>query len=89
MTAYVSVPPDPVAKKKTKKAVVSKRQSQQMMMAEKKTKGFQANAKKIAARQGIPEERASAILAAATRKASPAAKKANPALKRVKGKAKK
>lgn len=85
MSAYVSVPSDPVAKKKKK--VVSKRQTQQQMMAE--TKGFKANAKKIAARQGISQEKASAILATSTRKASPAAKKANPALKRVKGKAKK
>lgn len=88
MSAYISVPPDPVARKKAKKAV-SKRQATQQAYAEKKTKGFQANAKKIAAKQDIPEDRASAILAAATRKASPAAKKANPALKRVKGKAKK
>lgn len=88
MSAYISVPPDPVARKKAKK-VVSKRQRQQMDMAEKKTKGFQANAKKIAAKQDLPLERAQAILAAGARKASPAAKKANPALKKVKGKAKK
>lgn len=88
MVAYISVPPDPVAKKKAKK-VVSKRQAAQQAYAEKKTKGFQANAKKIAAKQDLPEERAQAILAAGARKASPAAKKANPALKRVKGKAKK
>lgn len=89
MSVYVSVPPDPVMKKKSKK-VVSKRQAKQAQaMSEKKTKGFKANAQKIAARQGIPEERAAAILAAGARKASPAAKKANPALKKVKGKAKK
>lgn len=86
---YISVPPDPMAKKMKKKAMPSKRQRDQMMMAEKKTKGFQANAKKIAAKQDLPLDRAQAILAAGARKASPAAKKANPALKRVKGKAKK
>lgn len=58
-------------------------------LAEKKTKGFENNAKKIAAKQGIPIESARAILAAGARKVSPAAKKANPALNKVKGKAKK
>jgi hypothetical protein len=41
---------------------------------------------KIAAKEGLPKENAGAILAAATRRASPAAKKANPFLKKVKGK---
>ncbi len=54
----------------------------------KKNPGFKAVQKKIAQKQGIPMERAGAILAAGARKASPAAKKANPALKKVKGKAK-
>jgi hypothetical protein len=49
---------------------------------------FKAVQAKMAAKQGISKERAGAELAAATRRASPAAKKANPALKRVKGKAK-
>lgn len=90
MAAYVSVPPEPMAKKMKKKVMPSKRQREQLMMSEKRReKGFEANAKKISARQGIPMERAEAILAAGARKASPAAKKANPALKRVKGKAKK
>ena len=47
--------------------------------------GFQAVQAKIAKRQGISKERAGAILAASTRRASPAAKKANPNLKHVKG----
>lgn len=50
--------------------------------------GFKAVQTQIAKKQGIPMERAGAILAAGARKASPAAKKANPALKKVKGKAK-
>lgn len=59
-------------------------------MAEKDDKdskkpGFKKVAKQIAKKQGIPEDRAKAILAAGARKASPAAKKANPALKKVKG----
>lgn len=60
-------------------------------MAKRKTrkvKGFKANAAAIARRQGISIERASAILAAGSRKASAAAKRRNPRLKRVKGKAK-
>jgi hypothetical protein len=53
----------------------------------KKHPGFKAVASKIAKKQGISKKRASAILASATRKASPAAKRKNPRLKRVKGKA--
>lgn len=47
--------------------------------------GFAKVAERIAKRQGISMERARAILAAATRRASPEAKKKNPRLKRVKG----
>lgn len=47
--------------------------------------GFKAVAAKIAKKRGVSNSRASAILAASTRRASPAAKKANPRLKRVKG----
>ncbi len=55
----------------------------------KKHPGFKAVAKKIAAKQGVSKERASAILAAGARKASKAAVKANPNLKKVKGMRKK
>ncbi len=58
-------------------------------MAKKKTRGFENVAGEIARKQGVSAERARAILAAQTRKASPAAKRKNPRLKRVKGKAKK
>jgi uncharacterized protein YoaH (UPF0181 family) len=51
--------------------------------------GFEAVAKSIAEEEGVSQERARAILAARTRKASPAAKRANPRLRRVKGRAKK
>jgi hypothetical protein len=50
----------------------------------KKQRGFKSNQSAIAAKEGIPMKNAGAILASATRKASPAAKKANPRLKRVK-----
>jgi hypothetical protein len=46
--------------------------------------GFKAVQSKIAAKEGISKDRAGAILANSTRKASPAAKKANPRLKKVK-----
>lgn len=46
--------------------------------------GFEAVARKMAAKQGIPLERARAELAASSRRASPAAKRKNPNLKRVK-----
>lgn len=53
-------------------------------MARKVVRGFEANARRIARERGIPMERARAILAAATRRASPEAKRRNPRLKRVK-----
>jgi len=45
--------------------------------------GFNAVQNSIAAKEGVSKDAAGAILASATRKASPAAKKANPRLKRV------
>lgn len=48
-------------------------------------KGFKQNARKIAKKQGVSMDRASAILAESSRNASDAAKKRNPRLKRVKG----
>jgi hypothetical protein len=50
----------------------------------KKHPGFKAVQASIAKKQGISKKAAGAILASATRKASPTAKKANPRLKRVK-----
>ena len=47
--------------------------------------GFKSVAASIASRGGYSKDRAGAILAAATRRASPAAKRANPRLNRVKG----
>jgi hypothetical protein len=55
------------------------------MPVKKKHPGFAAVQKKIARKQGIPMERAGAILAAGARKASKSAKRANPRLKKVKG----
>lgn len=47
--------------------------------------GFKNAQKSIAAKEGVPMKNAGAILAAASRKASPAAKAANPRLAKVKG----
>ncbi len=47
--------------------------------------GFKSVAEAIAAKEGLSRKRAGAILASATRKASPEAKKKNPNLKKVKG----
>jgi len=47
--------------------------------------GFKAVQKSIARKEGVSMKTAGAILAASTRRASPAAKRANPRLKRVKG----
>lgn len=46
--------------------------------------GFKSVAARIAKQDGVSGKAASAILASASRKASPAAKKANPRLSRVK-----
>ena len=49
-----------------------------------KKRGFKAVQSEIARKEGVSKERAGAILAASTRRASPAAKRKNPNLKRVK-----
>lgn len=54
-------------------------------MKTKKHRGFKAVAKSIAKKQGIPLERANAIVASGARKASKKAVKANPRLLKVKG----
>ena len=46
--------------------------------------GFKAVQASIASREGVSKDRAGAILAAASRRASPAAKARNPNLNRVK-----
>lgn len=46
---------------------------------------FQSVQSKIAKKDGVSKKAAGAILASASRKASPSAKKKNPKLKKVKG----
>ena len=53
-------------------------------MASKAHPGFAAVQKKIAAKEGISQGTAGAILASASRNASAKAKKTNPKLKKVK-----
>ena len=55
------------------------------MAMKKAHPGFKAVQKRIAAREGVPMANAGAILAASSRRASPAAKRANPRLNKVKG----
>jgi hypothetical protein len=54
------------------------------MAAKKKHPGFEKVQEEIARKSGVSKESAGAILAASSRKASPAAKKKNPNLKKVK-----
>lgn len=51
----------------------------------KKHPGFKSVQRQIAQREGVSMKRAGAMLAAGTRRASPAAKRKNPRLRRVKG----
>ncbi len=68
------------------KAPVAAKKAAAKKTAAKKGMGFKAAQANIAKKEGVSKDRAGAILASATRKASPAAKKANPNLKKVKGK---
>ncbi len=55
------------------------------MAMKKAHPGFKAAASGVAAREHIPKPQAAAIIAAASRNASPAAKRSNPRLNKVKG----
>lgn len=55
-------------------------------MKSKSHPGFKSVQNSIAKKEGVSKKAAGAILASATRKASPAAKAKNPALKNVKSK---
>jgi hypothetical protein len=63
------------------------RQRTTIEMSERVKRGFKRNATRIAKKQGITYDKAAAILAASTRRASAAARRKNPRLKRVRGKA--
>lgn len=55
------------------------------MSKKKAHPGFETVQNRIAKKEGISKERAGAILAASTRRASSSAKAANPKLKKVSG----
>lgn len=67
--------------------VMSTRQRTRIELSERMTRGFKNNAQRIAKRQGIPYDRAAAILASASRRAGNAARRKNPRLNKVEGKA--
>lgn len=69
-----------------KPGVETIRQKSVVKLSDRMVRGFKKNAQRIASKQGIPYDKAAAILAAAARRASPAAKRKNPNLKNVKGK---
>jgi len=85
--------PDPVMSVRQRKLAEARptpethRQKTIVELSDSQQRGFKKNATRIASKQGIPYDRAAAILAAAARKASPAAKRKNPRLNKVKGKA--
>lgn len=56
------------------------------MASKKAHPGFAAVQSKIAKEEGVSKDRAGAILASASRKASAGAKRSNPRLNKVKGK---
>lgn len=61
------------------------RQRTVIQLSDRMAKGFKKVAQRIASKQGIPYDRAAAILAASSRRASPAAIRKNPKLKKVSG----
>lgn len=63
------------------------RQRTTIEMSDRMVRGFKKNAQRIANKQGVPYDRAAAILAAASRRASRAAIRKNPRLNKVKGNA--
>lgn len=62
------------------------RQKTVIELSDRMVRGFKQNAQRIANQRGVPYDRAAAILAASTRRASNAARRKNPSLNKVKGK---
>lgn len=85
--------PDPVTSVRQRRLADARptpktvRQQTVIEMSDRMTRGFKNNATRIASKQGIPYDRAAAILATQSRRASAAARRKNPNLKKVKGKA--
>lgn len=62
------------------------RQKSVIELSDRMQRGFKKNAQRIAQKEGMPYDKAAAILAASTRRASAAARRRNPRLNKVKGK---
>jgi len=62
------------------------RQKAVIELSDRMVRGFKQNAQRIAKRSDVPYDKAAAILAASTRRASAAARRKNPNLNKVKGK---
>jgi hypothetical protein len=71
------------AKKTSRKSTVDETVNYTELAESKKGMGFDKAAKSVAAKQGIPAERARAVIAAGRAKASKKAVAANPNLKKV------
>lgn len=84
--------PDPVVSVRQRRlmsdrpTVESVRQKSVIEMSDRMVRSFKKNAQRIANKQAMPYDKAAAILAASTRRASAAARRKNPRLNRVKGK---
>ena len=66
--------------------ITTQRQRTTIKMSDRMTRGFKNNATRIASKEGVPYDRAAAILAASARRASASARRKNPRLAKVKGK---
>jgi predicted DsbA family dithiol-disulfide isomerase len=66
--------------------VESVRQKTVIAMSDRMVRDFKQNTQRIAKKQGLPYDKAAAILAASTRRASAAARRRNPRLNKVNGK---
>lgn len=88
----IIVRPEPVVSARqrrlmdTKPPVVTVRQKSVIELSDRMVRGFKKNAQRIAKKQGTTYDKAAAILAASTRRASAAAIRRNPRLNKVKGK---
>lgn len=69
-----------------KPAVETVRQKSVIEMSDRMVRGFKKNAQRIAKKSGTTYDKAAAILAASSRRASAAAIRRNPRLNNVKGK---
>lgn len=84
--------PDPVLSVRQRRMAEARplvetvRQKSVIELSDRTVRGFKKNAQRIAQKQGMPYDKAAAILAASSRRASAAAKRRNPRLNKVKGK---